>query len=147
MKMRIYFIVLSLVMILSAIGMGEDEVKKGELTIILSGFENNDGVAIIALSNSQENYEKEAEPYRGNQSEIVEKTATWIVNGLPFGEYAIKVFHDEDEDKEMDTNFLGIPSEDYGFSNNARGTFGPASWEEAKFLFNSHKDTVYIKVE
>ena len=145
--MRIHFIVLLLIMVLSSIGIGQDDVKEGELTIILSGFENNEGAAMIALSNSQEDYEKEGEPYRGNQSEIVEKKAMWTVNGLPFGEYAIKVFHDEDGDREMDTSFIGAPPEDYGFSNNARGTFGPASWEDAKFLFNSPKDTVYIKVE
>jgi len=145
--MRIHFIIQLLLMALCSIGVGEDDIKKGDLTIILSGFENNDGGAMIALSNSQEDYEKEGEPYRGNQSEIVEQTAMWTVKGLPFGEYAIKVFHDEDGDREMDTNFIGAPTEDYGFSNNARGNFGPASWEDAKFLFNSPKDTVYIKVE
>lgn len=56
---------------------------------------------------------------------------------IPFGEYAIKVHHDEDGNNEMDTNFLGIPSEDYGFSNNASGTFGPADWEDAKFAFET----------
>jgi len=45
------------------------------------------------------------------------------------------------------TNFLGIPNEEYGFSNNARGRGGPASWEDAKFLFNLLKDTLNIRVD
>ena len=145
--MRIYVINLMFFMCLLTLGYAQEEVKEGELTIILKGFENNDGMAMITLSNSQEDYEKEGQPYRGNESEIVDKTAAWTITGLPYGEYAVKVFHDEDDDSEMDTNFLGVPSEDYGFSNDARGTFGPASWEDAKFLFNSAKDTVYINVE
>ena len=34
--------------------------------------------------------------------------------GLPEGEYAISLFHDENENKELDTNFIGIPKEAFG---------------------------------
>jgi uncharacterized protein (DUF2141 family) len=126
---------------------GQGVKKEGELTIIINGFENDEGKAMIALCNSREDYETRDQAYQTNQMKINENEAQWTINNLPFGEYAIKVFHDEDDDDEMDKNFLGIPSEKYGFSNNVRGRFGPASWEDANFLFNSQKDTVYIIVE
>ena len=47
--------------------------------------------------------------------------------------YAIAVFHDANGNKYLDKNFLGIPTEKYGFSNNARGTFGPPYYSDAKF--------------
>ncbi|MDP7034366.1 MAG: DUF2141 domain-containing protein [Planctomycetota bacterium] len=56
---------------------------------------------------------------------------------VPFGEYAVSVLHDMDRDREMDTNFFGIPDEDLGCSNNAKGgVFGGPKWDKAKF---SHK--------
>jgi uncharacterized protein (DUF2141 family) len=146
--MRSNFFVTALVVIFFiSMSRGQEEIKEGVLTIIINGFENDEGKAMIALSNSREDYETQDQAYQSNQIKINDNVARWIINNLPFGEYAIKVYHDEDDDDEMDTNFLGVPSEDFGFSNNARGRFGPASWEDAKFLFNSSKDTVYIKVE
>ena len=47
------------------------------------------------------------------------------------GKYAIKVFHDENENKKMDRNFLGIPKEGYGFSRDARGHRGPPDFDAA----------------
>ena len=52
---------------------------------------------------------------------------------LPAGRYGISVFHDADSDGELGTNFLGIPSEGYGFSNDPSATFGPPPWEEVAF--------------
>ena len=49
------------------------------------------------------------------------------------GQYAIRLYHDVDGDGELDTNLLGIPSEPYGFSNNAPARFGPPSIEDAVF--------------
>ena len=119
----------------------------GDLIVIVTGLENDEGKAMIALSNSQEDYEKKGESYRGGMAPIKNKKAVWKFENILYGTYAIKVFHDEDDDDEMDTNFIGIPSEDYGFSNNADGSFGPASWEDAKFLFEAKLDTVVISVE
>jgi uncharacterized protein (DUF2141 family) len=51
---------------------------------------------------------------------------------VPAGPFAVAVFHDKDENEELNTDFLGIPSEDYGFSADARDMFGPPSFEEAR---------------
>jgi len=117
------------------------------LTIVVVGLENNEGKTMIALSNTPDDYEAKDEPYRGAMASIVDKKTVWTFKDMAFGTYAIKVFHDEDEDEELDTNFLGMPTEDYGFSNNAKGSFGPASWDDAKFLFELKADTVVINIE
>lgn len=50
---------------------------------------------------------------------------------LPPGKHAIKVFHDVNSNGALDTNALGIPNEPYGFGNDARGRFGPPTFEDA----------------
>jgi uncharacterized protein (DUF2141 family) len=47
----------------------------------------------------------------------------------------VSAFHDRNNNGELDKDWLGVPVEDYGASNDARGTFGPPSFEDAKFRF------------
>ena len=70
-----------------------------------------------------------------------------MIDSLDYGEYAIRVFHDENKNGELDTDFLGIPDEDYGYSNDASGFFGPPSWEKAKFYFDKPEMTITINID
>ena len=144
MKSGGWSIVFLFVVVLAAWGQQKAD-NKGDLVVIISGLESNKGQMMIALNNSEEDYNAKGEAFRGVQARIREQRVSWTFTEIPHGEYAIKVYHDEDGDGELDTNFL--PSEGYGFSNNARGSFGPASWDDAKFLFNTEKDTMEINVE
>ena len=57
------------------------------------------------------------------------------INGMfPHGEYAIAVFVDLNGNGKMDKNFLGIPKEQYGFSNNVMGRMSAPSFDQAKFM-------------
>ena len=57
------------------------------------------------------------------------------INGmLPHGEYAISLFVDSNGNKKIDKNFLGIPKEQYGFSNNVMGRMSAPTFNQAKFL-------------
>ena len=52
---------------------------------------------------------------------------------LPNGTYAIGIFVDTNYNNKMDRNFFGVPKEQYGFSNDAKGSFGPPSFKDASF--------------
>ena len=73
-------------------------------------------------------------------------TPSWRVDGLEPGRYAIKVFHDRDGDGELDKGAFGIPSEPYGFSNDARGRLGPPNFEDAAFAYEGRPIAVTIRV-
>ena len=64
--------------------------------------------------------------------EVGTGTATYSFE-LPNGTYAIGIFVDANYNNEMDRNFFGVPKEQYGFSNDAKGSFGPPSFKEASF--------------
>jgi uncharacterized protein (DUF2141 family) len=56
---------------------------------------------------------------------------------LPGGKtYAVAAYHDANSNKKLDANFFGIPQEGYGCTNNARGTLGPPSFDDAAILLN-----------
>lgn len=123
------------------------ELEKGRLTIKITGFENDEGKCWFGLDNSEEVFESEDNVFIGKILPIVNKEVNITIENLPYGNYAIRVFHDENDNGELDTDILGIPSEDYGYSNDASGWFGPPSWEKAKFLFNQSEMEVEIFVD
>ena len=54
-----------------------------------------------------------------------------VVRGIEPGVYAVQAFHDENGNFDLDRNFLGMPQEGMGFSNDAPMRFGPPSFEDA----------------
>ncbi|WP_374471135.1 DUF2141 domain-containing protein [Phenylobacterium sp.] len=52
---------------------------------------------------------------------------------LPPGRYAVMAFHDRNGDGRLNTLPVGLPTEPYGFSRDARGAFGPPGWDKAAF--------------
>ena len=56
---------------------------------------------------------------------------------VPAGTYGISSYHDKNDNGKMDLGFMRIPKEDYAASNNARGSFGPPKFEDARFDYES----------
>jgi len=56
---------------------------------------------------------------------------------LPPGRYAVAAFHDADENGRLTLWPIGLPREAYGFSNDARGRFGPPTFEAAAFTLGA----------
>ncbi|MDX1699043.1 MAG: DUF2141 domain-containing protein [Melioribacteraceae bacterium] len=133
-KIMVVLMIISLSSNIAQNGNSEN-VESGKFVVIVSGFDSDEGNAMIALYNSEENYSENGEKFKRTMSKIKDSKVEWIIEDLPFGEYAIKLYHDENENGRMDRNMMGIPKEDYAFSNNATGSFGPADYDDAKFEF------------
>ncbi|QNM84179.1 DUF2141 domain-containing protein [Polaribacter pectinis] len=114
-----------------------------DLTINISGLDSNKGKVLIALYNEEGQFLKKR--FKDGITKITDKKATYTITGIPKGEYAVSFFHDENDNNKMDTNFLGIPKEDYGCSNNARGFMGAPKYKDAKFQLSENK-TIEIKI-
>lgn len=118
----------------------------GTLKVNFKGLNSDAGKLLISLSDSEKSHD-ESIPFRNAKVSIKNKSATAVFENLPFGEYSVSCFHDENNNKELDTGTFGIPKEAYGFSNDARGTFGPPSWKDAKFNFDKNTLEISIRVE
>jgi len=66
---------------------------------------------------------------------------------LPPGQYALSCFHDLNGNGKLDTNLLGIPTEPYGFSNNARPKFRAPKWAEAMFQLNEASSIIKVRLD
>ena len=67
--------------------------------------------------------------------------------GIPPGTYALAVFHDENMNGTLDTNWLGIPTEGYGFSNDVKASLGPPSFAAASFAYDGRTVEMTIRLE
>ncbi len=116
--------------------------SKHDLVITTIGYKNKTGNIFIAVYNSEQNYLNTAKAsYLGIVKAKEEKTS-YLIKNVPDGEYAVSIFLDENGNGKIDKNFLGIPKEKYGFSNNAKGFFGPAKFEKAKFTHQAADEIV-----
>ncbi|MEL7231123.1 MAG: DUF2141 domain-containing protein [Pseudomonadota bacterium] len=103
----------------------------GTLTVTLEDIKKTKGTVQMGIFD--ENGYETGEAVNGANVTIDEATETVTIEGLAPGFYGIKMFHDVNGDGEMNTNPFGMPTEPYAFSNNAKGRFGPAKWDAAKF--------------
>jgi uncharacterized protein (DUF2141 family) len=106
-----------------------------KLVVKVKNIKQSEGTVRVALFNSEDTFLDKAfqgKSVKANGSEVSIEFAD-----LPAGEYALSVFHDANDNGELDKNFMGIPREGFGFGNNAMGTFGPPSFEKAKFKLSS----------
>ncbi|MDZ7741086.1 MAG: DUF2141 domain-containing protein [Bacteroidota bacterium] len=111
---------------------------QARLEIVIENLDNSKGSVKLDFRNSNDEYLK------GFSQEISDNTCTIVIDGLDSGKYTFRYFHDENNNDELDTNWLGIPKEGYGFSNNASGTFGPPKFEKTLFKVK-HDTTIYCK--
>jgi uncharacterized protein (DUF2141 family) len=136
-----------LLMLMCPILTAQEVPETGNLRVIVSGLKSDKGNVKIGLFNSAGSYQGKSPKWRGSSLPITDRRVEWLIEGVPFGEYAVKLFHDEDQDDRVDRNFIGMPSEDIGFSNNARiGLGGAPGFNRAKFHLESPEMTIVIEL-
>jgi uncharacterized protein (DUF2141 family) len=102
-----------------------------DLTINVSDIKSASGTVNVAVFNTAQGFLKE--PLTFTAAPAVQGTTTLTFKDLPSGDYAFAVYHDANANGKMDSNLVGMPTEDYAFSNNAMGKMGPPTFDAARF--------------
>ena len=122
----------------------------GTLTVEVTNIEKA-GEMHLAIYDNADVFENDNGEKGGAANGIIEGVIEDVKTGsatyqftLPAGTYAIGIFVDANYNNEMDRNFFGVPKEQYGFSNNAKGSFGPPSFKDASFTI---KDDLSLRID
>lgn len=110
-----------------------------DLTVNVEGIAQAKGTIMMGLFD-EATYNGDG-AVTGANLKVEGASVTATFEGLVPGEYAVRLYHDINDDGEMNTNPFGIPTEPYAFSNDAKGRFGPAKWEAAKFIVEADGTT------
>lgn len=135
-----------------------DAQLTGSLTVEVAGLTSQDGNVCFKVffgstgfPNSNESAVQRTcvaiAPSPSESAESPESSTapfTYTFENLPFNTYAVAVYHDSNGDEQLNRGAFGIPSEGYGFSNDAPANLGPASYGDAAFLLVGRTTIIQI---
>lgn len=107
--------------------------QTANITITITDIKDAKGKMNIAMFKNAEAFPSGDDYVIGETIPIKSTDFTYVIKDVPFGTYAIAISQDVNDNGEQDTNWIGIPKEPFGFSNNAKGKMGPPKFEDAKF--------------
>ncbi len=116
---------------LSIVSVGVSAAMAADLTVRIGGITNTDGEIRVGLHDSPDGFPRGRELLAGQSVAAEPNGVSVMFNDLAPGRYAIAAFHDQNGDAALNTNLFGLPAEPFGFSQNAIGTFGPPSFDDA----------------
>ncbi|MDR2926843.1 MAG: DUF2141 domain-containing protein [Cytophagaceae bacterium] len=113
-----------------------------KLTVTVDGIDKTKGKMFIAVYD-EANYMKQ--PLYGTVAKVDTQEVTAVIDSVSAGCYAVVIFHDINDNGKLDMGAFG-PTEPYGYSNNAKGQYGPPSFADCAIKVED--DTaVYVTVE
>jgi len=116
---------------------------QNSLTFEITGVKKNGGKLYISLFNSGQSFDERKIYYSTSTNATAETVCMPIA--LPAGEYVISMYQDWNGNAKLDSNFLGIPREPFGFSNYG-GKSAPGNFDKLKVMVNdkTKKITVHL---
>jgi uncharacterized protein (DUF2141 family) len=140
-----------LLTMIAALPIVRDSAPGGEIRVVVRGLRNDEGRVGCSLFNHAEGFPRNREKeYREIWTPIHSGSAACEFHRIPVGTYAVT--HDENFDGKMDFNWIGMPTKGYGFSNGAKATLLPPSFDAASFGYDGEGvlsiaiDIVYRKL-
>ena len=107
----------------------------GELSLSFSAEAGKQGKVHFAVYDNTNDWMKK--PVSSAVIPLVNAAAEITLPGLTNGDYAVSAFLDLNGNDKLDRNFIKMPTEPYGFSNGATGSFGPPPFDKAKFTLGT----------
>jgi len=137
------FLIISLLLSLATTSFAQT----GKFTVTVTNLRSSNGAVLASLYQSADGFPTEPrKSIRQTSGKIAGGKCTLVFDAVPAGTYAVSVMHDENNDKKMETNWMGIPKEGTAASNDAKGKFGPPKFADAQFKTNGGDATIAIKM-
>ena len=125
------------------------QAGSSDIKLIINEIQTDTGTIRVLVFNQADGFPEEPKKaFKALSIPVKNLKAETVIKGLPAGNYAISVFHDENDDGELKKNIVGIPIENYGFSNNPSVIFSAPSFNKCSFrVDNSAASTLSITLK
>jgi uncharacterized protein (DUF2141 family) len=107
--------------------------SQNKLTIEVLGVSSSEGDVMVAVYDTSDSFLSKDKVFKTGKASAREGKTEVSIDDMPDGEFAVVLYHDENGNNELDTNFFGVPKEPVGFSNAKMKTFGPPKFKECVF--------------
>jgi uncharacterized protein (DUF2141 family) len=131
----------------ASLALGQQPAAENVIHVEISRLRSNDGQMLCALFSSAEAFPTKSDKAVARlTAKIAERRAVCDFTGIAPGTYAVSVVHDENSNGKLDRNFIGMPREGVGASNDAKGHMGPPKFGPASFSYKSGRLDLKIHV-
>jgi uncharacterized protein (DUF2141 family) len=132
--------------------------QAADLKVMINNVTSSSGTIMVGLYDSAANYERAIEKSAqvgllndsgrrvGVALRAVAGMQSVVFTNLTPGAYAVIVFHDENDNGKLDGNSLGMPTEAYAFSNNARGLLSAPGFKDAAVVLDQGHREIKISL-
>lgn len=127
----------------------------GSITIEVTDLQDQSGDICFKLFSGRQGFpnddeamvKRECLPIAANLAATGDANFSVTFDGLTYGTYAVAIYHDRNQDGELNRGMFGMPIEGYGFSNDAPAVDGPAQFEDAVFFLAGSNTTIAIRMK
>ena len=137
-------LILMMALVTGVYGQGFTQTNN-KIIVNVEHVNSTKGSVNVAIFNSEETFLNT--PFLSKSKDANSGTMIFKFDGIPNGEYTISIYHDENENGELDKNFIGIPNEPYGVSLEGKSMFGPPSYEDARFTLENENASLSISLD
>ena len=119
------------------------------LTVEVTNIKKVKGTMNLALYDSAKSFGASSDvdsSLKTERTDVNDKKMVFTFKDLPKGKYAVNVFQDMNGNQKVDTNFVGMPKEPFGFSQNFKPRFGPPDFEDVVFDYNGGEKIIKISL-
>jgi uncharacterized protein (DUF2141 family) len=117
-----------------------------DLTFTVTGLPSDAGTVRAALYADSASFTRQQNAVASVILQPHGLQARVTFGGLPAGRYALAVYQDVNDNGTLDTNMLSMPTEPWGFSNGAVGSFGPPGFDDAAVTLPEQGVSIVVKV-
>jgi len=117
--------------------------QKVTVTVVVEDITFESGSVNIGIFDTDSTFQSKQEPYAEASASVSDTSNIKAIIELPPGIYAIAVYHDENEDNQLNKKKMGIPEEGVGFSGTIKSKIRPPKFKEASFHLKNDT-TIYI---
>ncbi len=119
----------------------------GVLSVVVNGITNSGGMIRVVIFNSENKF-LDRDGYVFKQSVAIgNQKSVKLDFQMPHGYYAVSAYHDLNDNRTMDRNGLGLPTEPYSLSNNPTVKWRKPTFNETKFAFNQASQTISLDLK
>jgi len=120
---------------------GAAQVQAGDLDlkITFKSIKNPTALLWVAVFDEKSHFLVQGKAVKVGKVQPQGSQGILQLKGFRPGTYAVAVYQDTNSNERLDQNFLGIPKEPYGFSNDATGVFGPPSFDDSSIQLTGNR--------
>lgn len=122
------------------------QAQTGSVFFKVSGIQTEKGGSISTGIFIRDNFLEVGKQFRGKDVAVTQSEMEVLLEMVPVGTYGAVVFQDQNNNKKLETNFVGFPKEPIGFGNDARIKFGPPDFDDSAITVTEGQ-TVIVNIQ